>query len=168
MAQSQSTDTTVQDYPWVSLGLFCLSYGIFGWLMGEAAINWQGWILNHPHWFAWDINEAIARQMVYGFGAILIVLLMILLTAPLKVMQVLFGSWLRSDTKAVISVLSWALAAVLIMTWSHYFARIFVLISAGMLCHLDLQLCGCRAWQVFIILTILSLGSYGIGLYGAL
>lgn len=160
----------MQDHPWVSLGLFCLAYGIFGWLVGETATDWQGWILSHQDWFVWEIfagemNEAIALQMVYGFGAMLIILLMILLTAPFKVMHVLFGSWLRSDTKAVISVLFWALAAVLIMTWSHYFARIFVLISAGILCHLDLQLCGYRSWQVFIILSLLSLGSYGLGLY---
>ena len=165
---AESTKTTDKNSLWISFGLFCLTYGIFGYLIGSSAVDWQSWILNHQNWFAWEVNEAIALQMVYGFGAMLIILLMILLTVPLKVMQVLFGSWLRSDTKAIISVLSWALAAVLVMTWSHYFARIFVLISAGMLCHLDLQLCGCRAWQVFIILTLLSLGSYGIGLYGSL
>ena len=168
LLMADSTSVKIRDYPWVSLGLFCLTYGIFGLLIGDSAPEWQNWILNHQNWFAWDVDEAIALQMVYGFGALCIFLLMILFTAPLKIVQVLFGSWLRSDTKAVISVLFWALTAVLVMTWLHHFARAFVLISAGILCHLDLQLCGCRVWQVFVVLTILSLGSYAIGVYGSI
>ncbi len=156
----------VRDFPWVSLSLFCLTYGIFGWLVGSSLPNWQAWILNNQHFFFWDINEAIALQMSIGFGASLVFILMVILTAPLHLVKICFGSWLRSDTRAFISVLGWALAAVLIITWFHYFIRAFVLISAGMLCHLDLQLCGCRAWQVFVILTVLSLGSYMVGLQG--
>ena len=153
-----------RDTPWVSLGLFCLTYGIFGWLTAGLFDDWQGWILAHQNWFFWDINEAIALRMSHGFGVGLVFTLMVILTAPLRIIQILFGSWLRSDTRAFISVLGWALAAVIVICWMHHFARFFVLISAGMLCHLDLQLCGCRAWQVFIILTILGLGSYFIGI----
>ncbi|OKH17274.1 hypothetical protein [[Limnothrix rosea] IAM M-220] len=163
---SDFTLAKIRGFPWLSLCLFCLTYGIFGWLVGSFLNDWQAWILTHQNWFFWDINEAIARQMSIGFGASLVFILMVILTAPLHLVRICFSSWLRSDTRAFISVLGWALAAVLIITWFHYFARLFVLISAGMLCHLDLQLCGCRAWQVFVVLTILSLGSYTLGLHG--
>lgn len=155
----------LRTFPWISLTLFCLTYGVFGWIAGLMLPTWEAWILRHQAWFLWEINPAIATQMAWGFGAGLIILLMIILTAPLQLMRVLFGSWLRSDTRAFISVLGWAFTAVLIICWLDQFARIFVLMAAGMLCHLDLQLFGCRAWQVFVILTVLSLVSYACGGY---
>ncbi|AFY39286.1 hypothetical protein Lepto7376_3045 [[Leptolyngbya] sp. PCC 7376] len=157
------TSGKIRDIPWVSLTLFCLTYGIFGWIAGSLFDDWQTWILAHQKWFLWDINEAIALRMSQWFGAGLVFILMVILTAPLRIVQILFGSWLRSDTRAFMSVFGWAFTAVLIICWFHHFAKLFVLVSAGMLCHLDLQLCGCRAWQVFIILTILGLGSYLLG-----
>ncbi|MGB2926979.1 MAG: hypothetical protein WBB82_16890 [Limnothrix sp.] len=151
--------------PWVSLGLFCLTYGVFGWIAGMMATTWQDWILTHDGWFFWEIDREIAAQMSWGFGLFLVLSLMILLAAPLKLIRLLFGSWLRSDTKAILSVLGWAFAAVVIICWFDQFARFFVLISAGILSHIDLQLCGLRTGQVFLILTVLSFISYATGNY---
>lgn len=155
----------VRELPWISFGLFVLTYGVFGWLVGEMVPHWQVWLLAHRPWFPWDMNGAIATQISWLFGGGLVLVLMVVLTAPMQLMQLLFGSWLRSDVKALISVLAWAIAAVLIICWIEQFIRFFVLLAAGMLCNLDLQLRGCRKWQVFVILTGTSLGSFALGGY---
>lgn len=155
----------VRKFPWVSLSLFCLTYGVFGWIAAATFPAWQDWTLEHSAWFPWEINPAIAHQMSWGFGLFLVISIMILLAAPLKMINLLFGSWIRQDTKAFLSLLGWAFAAVVIVCWFAQFVRFFVLISAGILSHIDLQLCHCRLWQVFVILSILSIGSYAIGTY---
>lgn len=161
------TASRTQDYgfPWISLGLFCLAYGVFGWLVGEMIPAWQAWLLGHQTWFFWPIDQAIAFKMAWGFGGGLVLLLIVVLVAPLRIMQLLFGTWLRSDAKAFTSVLAWAFAAVLIICWLEQFVRFFVLLSAGILCHLDLQIRGYRVWQVFLILSGMGLGSFALGGY---
>ncbi|MBV5260135.1 hypothetical protein FLX56_17110 [Synechococcus moorigangaii CMS01] len=162
MATSQAQN---HGFPWLSLGLFCLVYGVFGWLVGEMIPVWQGWFLAHGRWFFWPIDEAIAWQMAWGLGGMLVLLLMVILVAPLRVLHLLFGTWLRSDAKAFFSVLAWACAAVLIISWLEQFVRFLILIAAGMLCNLDLQLQGFTKWQVFGLLSILGGGSFAAGGY---
>jgi hypothetical protein len=159
--------TKIRAIPWISLGLFCLTYGVFGWIAAGVFPEWEAWMLEHVAQIPWHIafDQAIAERISWWFGAGLILSLMIVLTAPLRIVRILFGSWLRSDAKALLSVLGWALAAVVIVCWLNQFARFFVLVSAGMLCYLDLQLCGYRNWQVFLVLSFLSLMSYWIGTY---
>jgi hypothetical protein len=159
--------TKVRNVPWISLGLFCLTYGVFGWIAAGVFPEWEAWILEHVAQIPGQIavDQAIAERVSWWFGAGLILSLMIILTAPLRIVRIVFGSWLRSDTKALLSVFGWALAAVMIVCWLNQFARVFVLVSAGMLCNLDLQLCGCRNWQVFLVLSVLSLTSYWLGTY---
>lgn len=162
---SDFTLAKVRKFPWVSLSLFCLTYGVFGWIAGATFPVWRTWILEHAVWFPWTINSAIAARMSRSFGVFLVVSIMILLAAPLRMTRLLFGRWLRQDTKSLLSVLGWAFAAVVIVCWLDQFVRFFVLICAGILGHIDLQLFGCRLWQVFVILSILSLGSYALGVY---
>lgn len=156
---------TVRGLPWVSLGLFCLSYGTFGWLVGGMIPTWQHWILLHLTWTPWVISGAIATQLAWGFAGLLVVLLMLLLTAPLRIMRVLFGSWLQSDVQAFVSVLGWAFMAVIVACWLDKVSRFLVLLSAAILCHLDLQYRGYRTWQIFGILSGLGLGCLAIGGY---
>lgn len=160
-----ASKTQNQGLPWLSLGLFCLAYGVFGWLVGSMVPTWESWILDHRAFFFWPINPAIASGMAWSLGGLAVLLLMLILVAPLHLMHLLFGSWLRSDANAFVSVLTWAFVAVLLISWLEEFIRFFVLLSAGMLCHLDLQLRGARLWQVFIILTGLGLGSFAVGGY---
>ncbi|MEB3224364.1 MAG: hypothetical protein VKJ86_01005 [Synechococcus sp.] len=162
MATSQAQN---QGFPWLSLGLFCLTYGVFGWLVGEMIPTWQGWVLEHQGWFFWSINEAIAWRMAWGLGGSLFLLLMIILMAPLLVMELLFGTWLKSDGKAFASVLIWAMAAVLVVCWLEQFVRLLVAISAGMLFSLDLRFKGLTRGQVFLLLMLLGGGSFVVGGY---
>lgn len=168
--------TKLWDSVWVSLGLFCLTYGVFGWLFGEFIPSIQQWILQHYNYlqvtigdnyviFPWRMTEAIAYQLSWGFGGFLVMLIMVVLAAPSRIIRLCFGSWLRSDIKAFMLVLAWAFAAVIIIRWLRAFSRFFVLLSAGMLFHFDLILKGFRDWQVFIVLSAVSLGSYILGGY---
>lgn len=157
--------TRVFSFPWISFGLFCLTYGVFGWLVGATIPEWQAWILGHHAWFPWTVNEAIALVMSWGFGGGLVLLLMVVVTAPMRVIHLLFGSWLQSDIKALLSVLAWAFAAVLIICWLEQFVRCLILVSAGMLCNLDLQLKGYTKWQVLVILTSVGCLSFALGGY---
>lgn len=157
--------SAVREFPWVTGGLFILTYGVFGWLVGEQVLDWQAWILAHAAWFPWDIDGAIAIRMGWGFGFFLVLLLMVLLSAPLRIIQLLFGSWLRPDAKAIARVLAWALMVVLIACWLAQFTRLFVLLAAGILWHLDLQLRGYQAVQIFVILTTMSFLSFALGGY---
>lgn len=155
----------VREFPWVSCGLFTLTYGAFGWLVGKQVPDWQAWILAHAAWFPWDINGAIATQMGWGFGCFLVLLLMVMLHAPLRILKLLFGSWLRPDAKAIARVLAWAFVVVLIVCWLAQFVRLFVLLAAGILWHLDLQLRGYQTWQIFVILTAIGFLSFAFGGY---
>lgn len=155
----------VREFPWITCGLFALTYGVFGWLVGEQVLEWQVWILAHAAWFPWDINGAIAIQMGWGFGGFLVLLLMVILSAPLRILKLLFGSWLQADAKAIARVFAWALMAVLIACWLAQFTRLFVLLAAGILWHLDLQLRGYQTWQTFMMLSTIGLLSFGLGSY---
>ncbi|MGB8691269.1 MAG: hypothetical protein WCD53_28650 [Microcoleus sp.] len=64
------------------------------------------------------------------------------------------------------SIILSALLAVIVVTWLHLFATGLVLISAGALARLDLQMSGLKKWDAFGVLAAVSMT--GLGLGGAL
>ncbi len=78
----------------------------------------------------------------------------------------LINRWLKTDTGAFMSIILSALLAVIVVTWLHLFATGLVLISAGALARLDIQMSGLKKWGAFGVLAAVSLT--GLGLGGAL
>jgi hypothetical protein len=131
----------VKKLPWSSLLLLLFTYGVFGWLISGADISWWLWLM----------------------GGTYILLIALALSAPFTLMKNFYSSWLKSDTRAFISVIVGAFLSVIIIRWIEVFLRIMVLISAGALVRLDLQTGGYSKWQSFGILTAVSLVGFVMG-----
>jgi hypothetical protein len=130
---------------WVSLTLLFVTYFIFGWKLSAFKI---------PLPIAWLLSVAA------------VLLLAVLLSFPLKDTRTLINRWLKTDTGAFMSIILSALLAVIVVTWLHLFATGLVLISAGALARLDLQMSGLKKWGAFGVLAAVSMT--GLGLGGAL
>ena len=134
--------------PWSSLLLLVFTNSVFGWLIASSKLN----------------SDASKPWLLWVIGAFYILLIALALTAPLTLIQTLYGSWLKSDTRALISVIMGAFVAVLIISWINIFIRILVLVSAGALARLDLQVAGYRGWYAFGILVVFGLTGYSLGI----
>jgi hypothetical protein len=132
----------IRKLPWASLLLLVFTYGLFGWLISATDRSIWLWLM----------------------GASYILLIALALTAPFTLVKTFYTSWLKSDTRAFLSVIVGAFVAVLIVTWIEVFVRILVLLSAGALVRLDLQTSGYNEWQCFSILVIISLTGFGLGI----
>lgn len=133
-----------------SLLLMLLTYGAEGWMYG-AWINRflkQESILNF-------LTEPTRISVLYGAAIMGIVLLVYTFTSPVSLMTVGLDNWLKSDSRAFISIFMGAFAFAILVQRVDYFARLLVLIAAVFLVKLDLQLSGCRRWLCSLILTIL-------------
>lgn len=152
-----------QKFPWLSFCLLLLAYGVFGWLVAQGSISWSEWIVGQGRAWGLTIDDRYALFIVDSLGVMLILLIAIALTAPVALVTVFFGVWLRSQIKAWVSILVWAFAIVFIIRWINYFARFLVLLCAALLCRLDLQASGYNDWQTFLILTLICLGGFVCG-----
>ncbi|HAG83370.1 MAG TPA: hypothetical protein DCL61_20050 [Cyanobacteria bacterium UBA12227] len=142
--------TVVKKLPWSSLLLLVATNSVFGWLIAASELN----------------DDAATPWFLWVMGAFYILLIALALAAPLTLIQTLYGGWLKSDTRALISVIFGAFVAVLILCWINIFIRILVLVSAGALVRLDLQVADYRGWEAFGILAVFSLSGYCVGIVG--
>ncbi len=140
----------VTKLPLSSLLLLLFTYGVFGWLVATDARN------N-------DLKSLAELSGLLWLDAGIILLLALSLTAPFKVIQNFYTSWMKSDTKAFFAVIIGAFMSVVILRWIEVFLRILVLLSAGALVRLDLQTAGYTKWQSFGTLVFVSLIGFGLG-----
>ena len=99
--------------------------------------------------------EATRLGILYGIAVISIMLLVVIFTSPVSLMTVGLDSWLKSDTRAFLSIFIGAFAFAILVQRVDYFARFLVLISAVFLGKLDLQLMGYSRWLSSVILVFL-------------
>ncbi|MDQ2096867.1 MAG: hypothetical protein QQW96_04385 [Tychonema bourrellyi B0820] len=71
--------------------------------------------------------------------------------------------WLSTDMGAFLSIIVCSFIAVIVVTWLHLFTTCLVLVSAGALARLDIQVSGFKKWQSFGILATISLTGLGLG-----
>ena len=154
-----------QKFPWLSLGFLILTYVVFGWFISESSFLWSEKFIVENNLFSGQITSPILALGMQVLGAGLVLLICVALTNPIKLLRFCFGSWLDSDNKALVSILLWAFAAVLIVSWLEQFLRLLVLYAAGILARLDLETLGCNQWQTLIILVVISLGSFALGVF---
>ena len=132
----------LQRIPWLSVFLLLATYTTFGWFVAarEVALHWQ-WV-----------------------GAAVVLAVQLALLAPIGLMEILFGGWLQTDSKAMIAIINLALISVFALRWFNWFLRITILLAAAILARLDLRAIGCNRWIVFAVESIVGLGGYYAGL----
>lgn len=126
----------------VSLTLLFVTYFTLGWKLSGFEI---------PLGLAWIFSVAAT------------LLLTLVLSFPLKDTKTLINQWFKTDTGAFISIIVSAMMAVVVVTWLHIFATALVLISAGALARLDIQMSGLKKWGAFGVLAVVSLTGLGLG-----
>ena len=132
-----------------SLLLLLLTYGVEGWMYGF----WMNQLLEREILF--QFAEPTRLSIFYAAAIFGIFLLVIFFTSPVSLMTVGLNGWLRSDTRAFLSIFLGAFAFAMLVQRIDYFARFLVLLSAVFLLKLDLQLMGCNRWFCSFILVIL-------------
>jgi hypothetical protein len=133
----------VKKLPWISLLLLAGTYAVFGWLITVSDNSGLLWLL----------------------GAVYSLLINSALTAPWALLKGFYGSFLKSDSRAFVSVIVGAFVAVVVIHWMEIFLRILVLISASALARLDLQTGGYSQWRAFGILVVVSLVGFSLGIF---
>ena len=127
---------------WVSLTLLFVSYFTLGWKLTEFDVP------PHQTWFL-----ALASILVLD----------IFLSFPMRNTKALIRGWFSSDMGAFLAIILGAFLAVVVFAWLHLFATCLLLISAGVLARLDIQISGWKNWPTFVILTTISLGGVALG-----
>lgn len=151
--------------PWVSLILLILTYGSFGWYISQTSEAWSVWWIEYGKSLGWDLEETLLVIILYILAAIVILLVTFGLTAPVALLTFFMGSPLKSDLRAMFSVLIWSFAVVVIICWLEYFVHFLLLICSAILARLGLQQLGCNTWQTVIIIILISLVSFILGLF---
>ncbi|MGF1590348.1 MAG: hypothetical protein ACFCU7_14100 [Pleurocapsa sp.] len=142
-----------------SLVLLLLTYGAEGWLYG----SWMNRFLEQESLLT-RFAEPIRLGVLYASAVSGILFLVIIFTSPMSLMTVGLDNWLKSDTRAFLSIFIGAFAFAIFVQRVDYFARLLVLVSAVFLLKLDLQLVGCSRWLSSLILAILCWLGFTVGI----
>lgn len=133
----------------LSTFLLLLTYSVEGWMYGF----WMNRILEQEVLI--QLAESTRWSILYCAAIVGIVLLVILFTSPFSLMTVGLDNWLRSDTRAFLSIFIGAFTFAIVVQRVDYFVRFLILVSAIFLVKLDLQLIGCSRWLCTLILIVL-------------
>lgn len=134
-----------------SLLLLLVTYGAEGWIYAP----WIYRFIEQESILTRLVEESARVIILYGAAVLGIMSLVIIFTSPVLLMTVGLNSWLKSDTRAILSILLAAFAVTIIAQHIDVFARFLILISAIFLGKLDLQLIGCSRWLCSLILILL-------------
>ena len=133
-----------------SLMLLLLTYGAEGWLYG----SWMNYTIEQDSVLTVFVEQA-RIGVLYGVAVASISLIVIVFTSPMSLMTIGLDNWLKSDTRAFLSIFIGAFAFAIIVQRVDYFARFLVLVAAIFLGKLDLQLFGFRRWMSSLVLVFL-------------
>ncbi|NJL52958.1 MAG: hypothetical protein HC930_13475 [Hydrococcus sp. SU_1_0] len=134
----------------LSLLLLLVTYAAEGLLYGA----WMQKFVEHES-FLTNFIESARISILYGAALLGIMLLIVMFTSPVFLLTVGLSSWLKSDTRALISILLGAFTFAIIVQRVDYFGRLLILVAAVFLGKLDLQLAGCNRWVCSLILILL-------------
>jgi hypothetical protein len=142
----------------LSLVLLLLTYTVEGWMYG----SWMNRFIKAE--VLLRFAESTRISILYAVAIVGILLLVILFTSPVFLMTVGLNGWLKSDTRAFISIFVGAFGFAILVQRVDYFARFLVLLAAIFLLKLDLQLIGCSRWLCSLILIILCWSGFTAGI----
>ncbi|MEM8779603.1 MAG: hypothetical protein AAGF26_12175 [Cyanobacteria bacterium P01_G01_bin.49] len=151
-------------FPFLYLSIVLITYGTFGWYVGSSASRWTHLLVAQGETWGWFFENETIFLLLHILAGCLVLLITASLMAPVALVTVLSGNAFKSDSRAMISVLLWSFAVVLMIRWIVYFSQFFLLICAAILGKLELQKQDYLQWQVIVYLTITCLGGFGLGL----
>ena len=129
--------------PWISLSLLLLTYATFGWLLHR-----------------WTSDRSMWLGVAFG-----ITILGGIVTYPSRSVDLVFGRFFKTDTRALILIIFTSITSVILLTWLQFFVDMIVLCAAGLLVSLDLKT---RGWSKSLSLLLIigwQLLGMSIGLY---
>lgn len=116
--------------PRMSLALLFLTYATFGWLLHQ-----------------WTSDQSIWLAVAFG-----VTVLGGIVAYPSRSVSLLFGRFFKTDTRALILIVSASIISVILLTWLQFFVDTVVLCTAGLLVSLDLKI---RGWSKPISLLLI-------------
>lgn len=149
--------------PWFTLSLVVLSYSLIGWHAASWSSLLSVWLVEEGQSWGWLLRQDAASAIIQIAEVVILCLISLALTAPVAIITLFVSTGLRSDAKALISLLGWSIIIVLIIRWFHYFVHLLVLFCAAILGRLQLQQLGYNRWQVTSILVSCCLAGIGLG-----
>jgi hypothetical protein len=124
----------------ISFSLLLLTYINFGWMLATWVTNRGAWVI------------AICT----------VLLLSELLASPWSMIRLFSVRWLKSDRRAFITSMLGGVIVVFLLVHLDWLANLLLLMSAGLLVRLDLQMANLSGWKAFWVL--LSVAGLGISL----
>lgn len=139
----------LKKFPGISLFLLLLTYGVEGWLYG----SWGTKFLEKSDLLI-ELAERTRFGILYGVAITTIIFCVVIFTAPISLVAISLDNWLKSDTRAFLSIFLGAFAFTMIVQKVDYFARFLVFTACALLFKLDLQLIGFNRWLCTLILIV--------------
>ncbi|WP_267383167.1 hypothetical protein [Cyanobacterium sp. uoEpiScrs1] len=151
--------------PFLSLSVVFSTYCLFGWNVGLSVSSLTHSLIQQGKTWGWLFESDTVFLILHVLAGVLVLIITTsLVAAPVALITIVFGSGFKSDNRAMVSVLWWTFAVVLMVCWLEYFIRLLLLLCAATLGKLELQDQGYPQWKVLLILMIICLGSFGFGL----
>ena len=135
--------------PGVSLFLLLLTYGVEGWLYSSWVANF---LEKSDLWI--ELAQRTRFSILYGIAITTILFCVVVFTAPMSLIAISLDNWLKSDTRAFLSIFLGAFAFTIIVQRVDYFARFLIFTACALLLKLDLQLIGLNRWLCTLVLII--------------
>lgn len=138
---------------------------MWGWIVSDTNVSNVAWLDARLKFFGLYLSATNIAWTLKILAIVFILLIAFALVLPNKLMKICLGNSLDSNKNPWISVIGWSFILVWSLYWLEHFVRISVLICAGMLVRIELQIAGYNQWQSFIILAITSLSGFVCGLF---
>jgi hypothetical protein len=156
----------LKTFPWLSLGVMLITYGVFGWHLAGASVVWSHSLAVEANGWGISVEDSFLVLAIHLFAILLIVVTSLALTTPFTLMTFFAGSWMKSEIKSIVSMIVWSFLLVVILRWFNFFVHFLVLFSAAILGRLELRYIGYSRSQTVFILSILGLMGFGAGALG--
>ncbi|MGD1901544.1 MAG: hypothetical protein ACFB9N_04830 [Geitlerinemataceae cyanobacterium] len=124
----------------VSFPLLLLTYAHLGWKLAGLLVGVRSW--------------AIAGLVVLGLSE--------LLASPWSIVRQ-GARWLNSDRRAFFSSMVATIAVVVLFIHTDVLANLLLLVAAGLLVRLDLQVANFSGWGAFAVLVSVASAGVGVG-----
>lgn len=131
----------ISKLPWLALSLLLATNITLGGFL-------SAW---HEHWSVWIVV------------ALCILLIAAILSCSWSTIRDSFAYLLASDLKAFLGAVLIAFLGVIIAFWLHTFAHFLVIMCAFLLAKIDMQAANFSDWQIFRIISFISLFGLFLG-----